>query len=256
LENNFDISVTRRQILGSLAAVPLAGQAMASGTPKLRALAFDAFVLFDPAEIVRRATSVAGRDGAALINAASARLFAYTWYYTSASRYRPLDALARDAFAAAAESLVLPLEPASLDHLVEGYSQLATWPDVGPALDRLRQAGIRLAVLSNLPAAALRSNLEKGGIDRHFEFVLSTDRVRQYKPAPRAYRLGTDAFHVTRTSIGFAASASWDASGATWFGYPTAWINRAGAPRDPAHAEASVVSSDMTGVLRLARASG
>jgi 2-haloacid dehalogenase len=248
----FDTSATRRQVLGSLAAVPLAGQAIARGTPKLRALAFDAFVLFDPAEIVRRATSIAGPDGAALVSAASTRLFAYTWYYTSASRYRSLDALARDAFAAAAESLTLRLEPASLDHLVEGYSQLPTWPDVGPALDRLRQAHIRLAVLSNLPAAALRANLEKGGIDRHFEFVLSTDQVRQYKPAPRAYRLATDAFHASRDLVGFAASASWDASGATWFGYPTAWINRSGAPRDPAHTDAPIVSRDMTGVLRLA----
>jgi 2-haloacid dehalogenase len=152
--------------------------------------------------------------------------------------------------------MVLRLDPASLDHLVEGYSQLTTWPDVGPALERLRQTGIRLAVLSNLPEAALRANLEKGGIHRHFDFVLSTDRVRQYKPAPRAYQLGTDAFHISRGSIGFAASASWDASGATWFGYPTAWINRTGALRDPAHAEASIVSGDMTGVLRLAGVSG
>jgi 2-haloacid dehalogenase len=256
LSNIFEISATRREVVRSLAALPLASQAVARGASTVSALAFDAFVLFDPVEIQRRAAEIAGRDGTALAAAASSRLFAYTWYYTAASRYVPLDALARDAFAATAETMGMRLDWKSLDHVVEGYSQLATWPDAGPALERLRQAGIRLAVLSNLPEAALRANLDRGGIDRHFEFVLSTDRAKQYKPAPRAYRLGTDAFHLSRASIGFAASASWDASGATWFGYPTAWINRAGTPRDPAHADPAFVSRDMTGVLQLAGLSG
>ncbi len=48
-----------------------------------------------------------------------------------------------------------------------------------------------------------------------------------YKPHPRAYQMGLDAFRLPRENIGFAAFGGWDAAGAKAFGYPTFWVNRA-----------------------------
>ena len=61
---------------------------------------------------------------------------------------------------------------------------------------------------------------------------LSTDSVQTYKPDPRAYQLAVDSFAVPRERIAFVAHAGWDAVGAAWFGFPTFWINRTGAPRE------------------------
>jgi 2-haloacid dehalogenase len=66
-------------------------------------------------------------------------------------------------------------------------------------------------------------------LDGCFDQLLSTDRVKAYKPDPRAYQMGIDAFKLKRTEIVFAAFGAWDAAGAKSFGYTTFWVNRAGA---------------------------
>ena len=63
-----------------------------------------------------------------------------------------------------------------------------------------------------------------------FEPHLSTDQVRAFKPDPRAYQMGIDAFGLRREEIAFAAFGGWDAAGARAFGYPTFWVNRMNAP--------------------------
>ena len=35
---------------------------------------------------------------------------------------------------------------------------------------------------------------------------------------------------MKKEEIAFAAFAGWDVAGAKWFGYPTFWVNRVGAP--------------------------
>jgi 2-haloacid dehalogenase len=248
-------SATRRELLGSLALGAIGAPLIARSKAGLRALAFDAFVLFDPRLVVDRAKTIFGDRSSDLVSTASARIFAYSWFYTSAGRYAGFETLARDAFGYAADVHRLDARPADLDALVAAYSSLSLWPDVGESIERLRRRNIRLSLLSNLPESALVSNLRSGGIDRHFELVLSTDRVRKFKPAPEAYALGVKALRLSPDQIGFAASAGWDASGATWFGYPTVWVNRTGAAAEHAHATPRIVSSSMEGVLRLAAAS-
>jgi hypothetical protein len=66
--------------------------------------------------------------------------------------------------------------------------------------------------------------------------VRATDQhaaARTFKPDPRAYQLGIDRFGLPRDQIAFAAFGGWDAAGATWFGYPTFWVNRLGVELDP-----------------------
>jgi 2-haloacid dehalogenase len=246
------LSPSRRQLLTLLAISALSGTSLGRAPKRIRAIAFDALVLFDPRTIVKRAREVAGEKGDALVAAASTKLFSYTWYYTSAGRYAEFDELAADAFQSAAQSLGLTLGTAEVKQLVDGYSNLDLWPDVPDALQTLRARDVRLAMLSNLSEGALRANLRASRIEEYFDFVLSTDRARQYKPSPKAYELATSAFNSSKSAIGFAASASWDASGATWFGFPTTWVNRNGLAAEPAHAMPRIVSSGMSGVLQLA----
>jgi len=62
--------------------------------------------------------------------------------------------------------------------------------------------------------------------------VLSIDTVGRYKTDAEAYALGPAAVGAAAGEIGFVSSNCWDAIGATWFGYRTFWVNRAGAPLD------------------------
>ena len=54
--------------------------------------------------------------------------------------------------------------------------------------------------------------------------------MRKYKTAPEAYQLGPDAFGCPAAEILFVSSNGWDVCGATWFGYTTFWVDRAGSP--------------------------
>ena len=47
------------------------------------------------------------------------------------------------------------------------------------------------------------------------------------------YALGPPALQLPARDILFVSSNGWDAIGATWYGYTTLWVNRAGAPLDP-----------------------
>jgi 2-haloacid dehalogenase len=246
-----DLRPTRRQLLVGTAAAAAASRLAAKASATVDAVAFDAFVLFDPQAIRDRALALAGPKTAAFVAAASSKLFAYTWFYTSAGRYRGFEELAGDAFQFAAATNGISLSPADLRALTQAYSDLRLWPDVADGIARLRRAGRRLVVLSNMPEDLIAANLARGGVGGDFEHLLSTDRVSRYKPAPEAYRLGTAILKLPAERIAFAASAGWDAAGATWFGYPTVWVNRTGAPAEQANFPPRLVSPGMDGVLRL-----
>jgi len=226
----FGFDTSRREALGlfTAGASALAGRGAVS--LHLRAVAFDAFVLFDPRGIVRRARPLMGEKADTIISTASNKLFAYTWFYTSAARYMPFEMLAQSALRFAAGAQGVSLSDAEYAYLVHGYSELDVWPDVAAGLQTMRDNKVRLTVLSNMSEGPLRSSLRRNGIEDKFESVLSTDLARQYKPARAAYQLGVSALGLPARSIGFAASAAWDAAGASWFGYPTVWVNRLHAP--------------------------
>lgn len=246
-------SIDRRTLLAGAAgalATPALGQAR---SPAIRAIAFDAFPVFDARGINARARALLGERGDALATQWSAKLFGYTWLETSAGRYADFAALADASLRYVAGTMNMPLDRRTRDELIGAYDALDVWPDVKPALAKLRAAGIRLAFLSNLGVDTLNANMLRNGIAQYFEAPLSTDAVRRFKPSPEAYAMAVRAFGLRRSEIGFAAFGGWDAAGASWFGYRTAWINRFGLPAEELDARPAIASRGFEGVLALAR---
>lgn len=209
-----------------LASSPL-GRA-AKPPPRIRAVAFDAFPVFDPRPIGALAEELFPGKGPELMSAWRTRQFEYTWLRTLSHHYVDFWRVTEDALVFAATATKIALGADQRDRLMEGYLALKAWPDVRPALEALTRAGLRMAFLSNFSARMLDAAVKSSGLDGFFEGHLTTDRVRAYKPDPRAYQMGIDAFKLRREEIAFVASASWDAAGAKWFGYPTIWIDRMG----------------------------
>ncbi len=193
----------------------------------IKAIAFDAFPIFDPGPIGAMVEKLYPGKGAALNNGWRSKLFEYTWLYATAEQYRNFYQIAEDALKYAAAQNGCELSTDNKDQLLQQYLQLPLWPDVLPALERLKQAKIRLGFLSNFTEEMLRSCLGHSQVEDYFEHIISTDRVKTYKPHPRAYQVGMDVLKLKKDEILFAAFASWDASGSKWFGYPTFWVNRA-----------------------------
>lgn len=246
------ITMPRRSLLGGLAAS--VGAAAIGATPKgrIRAVAFDAFVIFDGRMIIAAAREALGEPGAALASSWLQKLFGNTWLLTAAGRYQPFEQVAASSLDSAADAAGLRLPAAVRTDLIAKFSRLAAWPDAAPALRTLRSSGIKTALLSNLSEGLLAANLRNTGLGGSFDAVLSTDQVRRYKPSPAAYAMAPAAFGLPPSSIGFAAFGGWDAVGATWFGFPTAWVNRSGAAEEWLDVSPRISSRGIEGVLSLA----
>ena len=220
--------------------------------PAVKALAFDGFPIFDPRAMGARAASVLPAGGKELAQAWTNKLFALSWIETSAGRYSGFERLARGALDFAARSMGIALTDGQTSELVRVFHELPLWPDAMAGLEKLRSADIRLAFLSNLTEAMLQSAMDRNGLGKLMETPISTDRVSAFKPSPLAYAMGPKAFGLPKEQIGFVAFGGWDALGASWYGYRTAWINRLGVEQEPLEPSPTITSRDFSAVLKLA----
>jgi 2-haloacid dehalogenase len=199
---------------------------------RVKAIAFDAFTILDPRPVFALAEELFPGHGGALGEAWRTRQFEYTWLRTVAERYTDFWQVTQDALIYAGKALKLNLTAEGRERLMQAYLELPTWPDAVPALRALREAGFRLAFLSNFTPRMLDAGILNGQLHGFFEHSLSTDAIQSYKPSPRAYHMAIDAFGLKREEILFAAFAGWDAAGARSFGYKTFWVNRLKMPAE------------------------
>jgi 2-haloacid dehalogenase len=204
--------------------------AQATAEPKIKALVFDAFPIFDPRPIFDLADDLFPGRGAELSNIWRARQFEYTWLRSLGGKYVDFWQVTEDSLQFAAKLLKINLSSLKRSQLVQAYLALKPWPEVPDALTALKKAGFKLAFLSNFTPQMLDSAIHSSGLDGVFDEVISTDRAKTYKPATQAYQLALDVLKLSREEILFVPYAGWDAAGAKWFGYKTFWVNPMGLP--------------------------
>ena len=231
----------------SLALSPL--RARAASKAAFKAVAFDAFAIFDPRPIFGLAETLFPGKGQDIAATWRTRQFEYQWLRGLSGHYEDFWRTTEDGLVFAGRQNQIDLTPEKRARLMQGYLGLKPWPDVPAALGALKKQGLRLAFLSNMTARLLEAGIGGSGLDGTFEHVLSTDSVRTYKPDPRAYRMAIDAFDLEREEIVFVAFAGWDAAGAKWFGYPTYWANRLGAPVEELGATPDATGKDLAGLV-------
>jgi 2-haloacid dehalogenase len=118
------------------------------------------------------------------------------------------------------------------DKLLSAYLALDPFPEVPATLDKLKRAGVRLAILSNGNPEMLDPMVAASKLADRFEAVLSVDAVKVFKPDPKVYRLVEARCGVKPDKVCFLSSNCWDVHGAAHFGFSGVWVNRAGAPDD------------------------
>lgn len=224
-------------------------QSISNSSKKIKAIAFDAFPIFDPRAAFKVIMQEYPEEGEELRKVWFDKIFAYTWLRTSGEKYKDFWSVMDDALEFSAASLKIDLTSLKKKKILDSFLTLPVWPDVVPALKELKQNNIRLAFLSNMTEEMLIRNIEHNEIDQYFEFVLSTDRVQAFKPDPKAYQLAVDVFSLEKDEIGFAAFAGWDASGADWFGYQSIWVNRLGFPLEILDASPARIGKDMSVIV-------
>ncbi len=245
---NFAAAGVATRILASSESVLAAIEA------KPRAIAFDAFPILDPRSVIALAEQLFPGKGVDLGNAWRTRQFEYQWLRALSRQYADFWQATEDSLAFAADLLKLDLTADKQKKLMRGYLELKAWPDVPSALQALKSADIRLAVLSNATSKILDSGIENAGLGGVFEHVISTDKIQTYKPDPRAYQMAIDAFGLRKEEILFVAFGGWDAAGAKAFGYRTFWVNRLSLPAERLGASPDGMGKDLSDLVGFVRA--
>jgi 2-haloacid dehalogenase len=147
-------------------------------------------------------------------------------------QYIPFEDATRDALVYTCERLGLPLGEAARAALCDAYLELAPYPEVPAALQRLHATGLPLAILSNGSSFSIGRVVDGSGLRQYFSHLLSVESVGVFKPHGQVYELACRTFELTANEILFVSSNAWDASGATHFGFKVCWVNRHDAPFD------------------------
>jgi len=123
--------------------------------------------------------------------------------------------------------------------------KLRPFPDVAQNLQRLRDAGLRLAALTNSTAATAEAQLTHAGLLDHFEQVISADEVHCFKPAPEVYHLAARRLGVEPDQMRLVAAHDWDVTGALRAGCAAVFVARPGQVMNPFGPQPDVRGADL-----------
>ena len=166
------------------------------------------------------------------------KLFAEIWHSkqiqyalimnATGSRFEPFSQLSLRALRFTAKINHLQLGVEQINKFNEVKLNLDPFPDSKKGLEKLNAKGDRviLAILSNGEAAKTDKLLSNVGLKQYFDYVISAEDVKKYKPSPEPYILASKRLGISISDICLVSSNLWDIAGGQAAGMQTCWINR------------------------------
>jgi 2-haloacid dehalogenase len=164
---------------------------------------------------------------------------------TVTDAYSDFGAVGGGALEMTAERQGVTLSDEDKLQILGGMRELPPHPEVAGSLSRLRDAGLRLATLTNSTQQVAEAQMENSGLRGYFEQLLSADAVRRLKPAPEPYRMAAQTLGVDVGEIRLVAAHAWDVAGALRAGCAAAFVARPGMVLDPLVERPDVVGADL-----------
>ncbi len=214
---------------------------------RLRAVVFDAYgTLLDVHGAMQAHADRLPPDWERISNEWRLKQLEYTWIQTltGPSKHTDFWQVTKDslAFVAAKNRIT---DPAVHEALLDAYRKLPAYPDAAPALQALRAAGLRTAILSNGEPGMLQDAVEAAGLSSALDAVLSVETVGKFKPDPDVYGIAATALGLDYGQMGFVSSNAWDAQAAAAAGFRVFWCNRSGQPEEYGLAGSATVMSTL-----------
>ena len=123
--------------------------------------------------------------------------------------------------------------------------KLPAHPEVRESLTRLRDAGFRVAALTNSIGLVEEAQLTNAGIRDLFDEALTADDAKRLKPAPEAYAAAASKLGVPLNRVRLIAAHAWDVAGAMRAGCAAAFVARPGALWNPLLEKPDVWGNDL-----------
>ena len=130
--------------------------------------------------------------------------------------------------------------------ILSTLGRLRPYPEVAKSLARLRDAGLRLATLTNSTVQAVEAQLGYAGLRDYFEQVISADEIQCFKPAPEVYHLAAERLDVGPEQLRIVTAHDWDVTGALRAGCAAAFVARPDQILNPFGPQPDVRATDLS----------
>ncbi|WP_304454819.1 haloacid dehalogenase type II [Nocardiopsis sp. YSL2] len=191
-------------------------------TIRPRAVAFDVLETLVDLEPLRARLEEVGQPGR-LLEPWFMRFQRDSMALTLAGDFASFDSVARQALRTDTGHTATE---ADIDHVLEGFGRLPAHPDAEPALRRLSEAGLRVGCLTVGSTENTARLLERAGLARHVDQVVTAERAGIWKPAPSIYRVAAGELGTPPGGMALVAVHAWDCHGAKRAGCLTGWCAR------------------------------
>ncbi len=172
------------------------------------------------------------RDPAPVSRLWRSRSLQYTMTANFVDAYQPFYEMNRDALTYALAAYGVDVSAEERDEILAVYHELDVFEDVHSGMERLRDAGYPVYVVSNGNPAMLASMVEHAGIGDLLEDTVSADEVETFKPHPEIYRHAAARTGTPVDGILHVSAGQFDIAGAVHAGMQGAWLNREDRPQE------------------------
>lgn len=170
----------------------------------------------------------------------------YSLVMSVSGQHAPFSKIGAAVLEMVAKNYDVALSAADAAKALEPMTKLPPYPDVRPALLRLKEHGFRLAALTNSSQSGVDAQLKHAQLADCFEQQLSVESVGQYKPSKAVYDWAARQMGCDPDECMLVAAHGWDVAGAKWAGMQTAFISHPGQQLFPLAPEPDLYVADLT----------
>lgn len=139
--------------------------------------------------------------------------------------YRPYWQVLREVMAGLDSSYNLRLSEDELGALVDSLPGWPAFSDTLASLERLRRAGLRVGVISNIDDSLFKASCERSGLKP--DWVVTAEQCRSYKPSLNNFRTAAERHQLDKSSwLHVAQSLFHDIEPAAEMGLRSVWVDR------------------------------
>ncbi len=164
---------------------------------------------------------------------------------TLAGDYQPFPAVAESALRVIGGGR---LGDDAVTHMLDGFATLPAQPDAEPAMQLLADAGISAVCLSNGARESTEAFLDRSGLDRFVDQVISVAEVGMWKPPRAVYRHALSRIGRPADDVALVAVHAFDCHGAHAAGLTTGWAGRLERHYAEIFTRADVIGDDLVDV--------
>lgn len=154
----------------------------------IKAVAFDIYgTLIDTQGVLGQLTQLIGEKAVVVAKTWRQKQLEYSFRRGLMRDYCDFSVCTRQALIFACREQLIELDSADIQLLMDTYSELDAYADVGEALEEMGSSGLHLYAFSNGSKQAVERLLQHANVRAFFTEVVSVEAVRSFKPAPEVY---------------------------------------------------------------------